>query len=64
MATDGDAFMTKLSATGSVLVYSTYLGGSEHERPNGIAVDAAGDAYITGCTESTDFPRRTHFRGR
>ena len=55
--------MTKLSATGSVLVYSTYLGGSEHERPNGIAVDAAGDAYITGCTESTDFPTANPFQG-
>ena len=51
-----DAFVTKLDATGSGLVYSTYLGGSSPELPDDIAVDGAGSAYVTGFTESTDFP--------
>ncbi len=51
-----DAFVTKLSASGSSLLYSTYLGGSGYEQAGGIAVDASGDAYITGATSSTDFP--------
>ena len=51
-----DAFVTKLNATGSGLVYSTYLGGSDVELGNGIAVDVAGSAYVTGFTTSTDFP--------
>ena len=51
-----DAFVTKLNATGSGLVYSTYLGGSDDDRGNGIAVDGAGSAYVTGFTLSTDFP--------
>ena len=52
----GDAFVTKLDRTGSVLVYSTYLGGSGHEHGEKLAVDAAGNAYVTGHTRSTDFP--------
>ena len=48
--------MTKLDAAGSGLVYSTYLGGSDIEVGYGIAVDAAGSAYVTGYTDSTDFP--------
>ena len=51
-----DAFVTKLNATGSALVYSTYLGGSRSENGNDIAVDASGNAYVTGFTRSTDFP--------
>ena len=54
-----DAFVMKLNATGSGLVYSTYLGGSAGEdgfMEAGIAVDLAGDAYVTGITSSTDFP--------
>jgi hypothetical protein len=52
----GDAFVTKLNAAGSALVYSTYLGGSGSDQGNGIAVDSSGDAYVTGQTWSTDFP--------
>src|SRR5438876_1017497 len=52
----GDAFVTKLNPTGSALVYSTYLGGSGHEAGHGIAVDAAGNAYMTGYTSSTNVP--------
>src|SRR5206468_12509852 len=45
----GDAFVTKLNANG-VLQYSTYLGGFDIDWGNGIAVDAAGNAYVTGAT--------------
>jgi hypothetical protein len=50
-----DAFVTKLDPTGSALVYSTYLGGNSEDTGTGIAVDAAGAAYVTGGTSSTDF---------
>jgi len=53
---NGDAFVTKLDPTGSALLYSTYLGGSDLDISLGIAVDAAGNAYVTGFTRSTDFP--------
>jgi hypothetical protein len=52
----GDAFVTKLNAAGSRLVYSTYLGGGGREGGLGIAVDGAGGAYVTGVTASTRFP--------
>jgi hypothetical protein len=51
-----DIFVTKLSNSGSSLVYSTYLGGSINDWGFSIAVDASGAAYITGDTYSTDFP--------
>jgi len=51
------AFVTKFSADGSRLLYSTYLGGSsEYTDGRLIAIDSAGHAYITGTTSSTDFP--------
>ena len=50
-----DAFITKLNGTGS-RVYSTYLGGSGNDQGNGIAVDAGSNAYITGYTDSVNFP--------
>jgi hypothetical protein len=49
-------FVTKLNSTGSGLLYSTYLGGSDWDTPGGIAIDAEGDAYIAGDTASQDFP--------
>lgn len=57
-------FVTKLNPTGSALVYSTYLGGSGNtgnkgqfgDVGQGIAVDSSGDAYVTGLTQSTNFP--------
>jgi hypothetical protein len=52
----GDAFVAKFTADGSALVYATYLGGSGYEFGTGIAVDAAGHAYVTGSTNSADFP--------
>jgi hypothetical protein len=51
-----DAFVTKINAAGSALVYSTYLGGSESEIGEGINVDSAGNVYVTGDTKSTNFP--------
>jgi hypothetical protein len=51
-----DAFVTKINAAGSALVYSTYLGGSGEEFGRGIAVDGSGNAYVTGFTGSSDFP--------
>jgi hypothetical protein len=51
-----DAFVTRLNSEGSALVYSTYLGGSDTDAGNAIAVDAKGNAYLTGDTRSTDFP--------
>jgi len=59
---NGDAFVTKLHASGSGLVYSTYLGGSRSDVAMGLAVDAAGNAYVTGKTESTNFPTATAFQ--
>ena len=57
-----DALVTKLNATGSALVYSTYLGGSGDDQGFGIAVDASGNAYVTGNTGSTDFPTANPFQ--
>jgi hypothetical protein len=51
-----DAFVAKLNPSGTQLVYSTYLGGSGEDRGFRIAVDTAGNAYVTGDTDSPNFP--------
>ncbi len=51
-----DAFISKLNPDGSALVYSTFLGGSRADKGYGIAIDRAGSAYVTGSTDSGDFP--------
>lgn len=51
-----DAFVLKLDPTGTRLIYSTYIGGSGQDNATAIAVDGAGNAYITGFTNSTNFP--------
>ena len=51
-----DAFVTKLSPAGNAVVYSTFLGGGAEDLAFGIAVDAGGNAYTTGITNSADFP--------
>ena len=62
-ATDApDVFVSRLSAAGTALDYSTYLGGSGSDQGLGIAVDAAGSAYVTGRTESVNFPVANAFQ--
>ncbi|MDT4897705.1 MAG: hypothetical protein QOH25_2782 [Acidobacteriota bacterium] len=63
IASDRDAFVTKLNAAGTALVYSTYLGGTGNSinLPGDdlcykLAVDSGGNAYVTGQTRSTNFP--------
>jgi YVTN family beta-propeller protein len=51
-----DAFVAKLNPAGTALVYATYLGGSNSDEGYAIAVDEAGNTYLAGQTESTDFP--------
>ncbi len=51
-----DAFVTKLSPSGGVRVYSTYLGGDHNEYGNDMAVDGSGHVYVTGVTGSSNFP--------
>jgi hypothetical protein len=51
-----NAFVSKINAAGTALVYSTYLGGSNYDYASGIALDSAGDAYVTGFTHSSNFP--------
>lgn len=57
-----DVFVTKLSASGNTLVYSTYLGGLNFDGATGIAVDAGGNAYLTGSTNSSAFPVANAFQ--
>jgi hypothetical protein len=51
-----NGFVTELAATGSKLVYSTYLGGSDADGANGVAVDSSDRAFVAGGTGSADFP--------
>ncbi len=58
-----DVFVTKFNPAGSALVYSTYLGGNgTPDTGFAIAVDASGNAYVTGETNSTDFPTVNPFQ--
>jgi Leucine-rich repeat (LRR) protein len=62
---DVDAFVTRLDtnqSSAASLIYSTYLGGDNDDRSEGIAVDASGNAYVTGWTKSTDFPVLNQFQ--
>ncbi|PYT10399.1 MAG: hypothetical protein DMF60_00210, partial [Acidobacteria bacterium] len=53
-----DAFVVKLDPTGTRLMYSTYIGGNGQDNGTSIAVDHSGNAYVTGFTDSTNFPLR------
>ena len=53
---DGDAFVTKLNASGTAILYSTFLGGDRDDEAVGIAVDSSRNAYVTGITLSQNFP--------
>lgn len=55
-----NAFVVKLNAAGNALLFSTYLGGSGLDEGLGIAVNAAGNAFVTGATSSSDFPTAGH----
>lgn len=57
-----DAFVTKINADGSDLIYSTYLGGADRDAGQGIAVNSSGAAYVAGYTGSTNFPATNAFQ--
>jgi len=61
-AGSNDVFITKFTAAGTALVYSTYLGGSGDDFGQGIAVDSSGNAYVTGLTDSRNFPTRNAYQ--
>ncbi len=58
---DADAFVAKVNASGTALIYCGFIGGSSEEGSYGIAVDGSGNAYVTGDTTSTQstFPIKT-----
>ena len=58
-----DCFLLKLNATGNGLVYSTYIGGSDWDLGESVIVDSTGNVYVTGSTESLDFPTANPFDG-
>jgi hypothetical protein len=61
-----DVFVTRLDTTksgDSSLLYSTYLGGEHLDQGYAIAVNAGGNAYVTGRTRSTDFPTLNQYQG-
>jgi uncharacterized protein (TIGR03437 family) len=53
---NGSGVVAKLNASGSALLYATYLSGNGLSVPQGIAIDAAGDAFVAGYTQAADFP--------
>jgi hypothetical protein len=59
----GDAFLTKMKGDGSALIYSTYLGGSVDDEAMGVSVDDAENAYVSGRTESANFPLANAYQG-
>ncbi len=59
-----DVFVTRFNASGSALRYSTFLGGSSDERGFDIEIDSSYDAYVTGFTESSDFPTTDYAHDR
>jgi hypothetical protein len=68
VAGNRDVFVAKLNPAGTEITYLTILGGQQTDSPGGIAVDATGNAYVTGFTLSSDFPTttgayQTSFRG-
>jgi uncharacterized protein (TIGR03437 family) len=56
LSSQQNGFVSQVSPTGSRLLYSTYLGGNSLDALDGITVDSAGNAYVVGWSQSTDFP--------
>ena len=57
-----DAFVTKMNAAGTAMIYSTYLGGSNDDNGVGLAVDGSGQAHVAGFTDSNNFPTALPFQ--
>jgi hypothetical protein len=62
--TFGDGFIAKIAPDGGSLVYASYLGGAESDEVRAIEVDAQGNAYVVGFSNSRDFPLRNAFQGQ
>jgi Beta-propeller repeat len=62
IASGDEGFVSKLNAEGNALVYSTFLGGSGGDDASGIALDSSGNAYVTGGTDSANFPTAGAFQ--
>ena len=58
-----DAFVAKINPSGEAILYSTYIGGTANELGGSIAVDSAGNVYVVGTTESTNFPTQGPLQG-
>jgi hypothetical protein len=58
-----DAFVSKVNATGTTLLFSTYLGGSGTDQASAVALDTSGNVYVTGLTGSSNFPTVNPFQG-
>jgi hypothetical protein len=59
-----DAFVTKLNTAGSILLYSSFIGGGDLDGATGISLDASGNAFLSGYSYSTDFPTVNALQGR
>ena len=59
-----DVFVTKFNPSGTSLIYSTYVGGSSYENGEGLALDSSGNAYVTGFTNSKNFPTKNPLQGK
>jgi len=59
---DTDGYLMRLNATGTALMYSTYIGGSGTDRGSGVAIDSYGNAYVAGYTSAPDFPTEDAFQ--
>lgn len=59
---DTDAYLARFNASGSGLMYSTFIGGGGTDRSSGVAIDSSGNAYIDGYTSSMDFPTQNAFQ--
>ncbi len=59
---DEDAYVWKMNSGGTALIWATYIGGSCRDRARGLALDPSGNVYLTGWTESTDFPTVNPFQ--